>query len=165
MTDFRLLRRGGFYHAVAKVRARPVDSLHLRRSPRHRSGRCGARSSTASGAWTATPTRRTGISASATGCSTRTRTRWWNPRPRSWWPMTPGPGNWSAAPWPAPRPPCSAPPTGVCSETVELRPSRDLVSDPAGHPTVGRPEHDGSVAERKSRHGGHRRQIGSQASS
>ena len=29
---------------------------------------------------------------------------------------------------------------GVCSEAVELRPSRDLVSDPAGHPTVGRPE-------------------------
>ena len=31
-------------------------------------------------------------------------------------------------------------PDGVCSEAVELRPSRDLVSDPAGHPTVGRPE-------------------------
>ena len=32
---------------------------------------------------------------------------------------------------------------GQCSETVELRPSRDLVSDPAGHPTVGRPEQVG----------------------
>ena len=31
-------------------------------------------------------------------------------------------------------------PDGRCSEAVELRPSRDLVSDPAGHPTVGRPE-------------------------
>ena len=31
-------------------------------------------------------------------------------------------------------------PDGQCSETVELRPSRDLVSDPAGHPTVGRLE-------------------------
>ena len=31
-------------------------------------------------------------------------------------------------------------PDGQCSEAVELRPSRDLVSDPAGHPTVGRPE-------------------------
>ena len=28
-------------------------------------------------------------------------------------------------------------------QTVELRPSRDLVSDPAGHPTMGRPEQVG----------------------
>ena len=34
-------------------------------------------------------------------------------------------------------------PDGRCSESVELRPSRDLVSDPAGHPTVGRPEQAG----------------------
>ena len=34
-------------------------------------------------------------------------------------------------------------PDGQCSEAVELRPSRDLVSDPAGHPTVGRPESAG----------------------
>ena len=34
-------------------------------------------------------------------------------------------------------------PDGRCSEAVELRPSRDLVSDPAGHPTVGRPESAG----------------------
>ena len=47
-------------------------------------------------------------------------------------------------------------PDGQCTEAVELRPSRDLVSDPAGHPTVGRPEHGGPVAERQSRHGGHR---------
>ena len=32
---------------------------------------------------------------------------------------------------------------GQCSKAVELRPSRDLVSDPAGHPTVGRPEQVG----------------------
>ena len=31
-------------------------------------------------------------------------------------------------------------PDGICSEAVELRPSRDLVSDPSGHPSVGRPE-------------------------
>ena len=31
-------------------------------------------------------------------------------------------------------------PDGQCTPVVELRPSRDLVSDPAGHPTVGRPE-------------------------
>ena len=34
-------------------------------------------------------------------------------------------------------------PDGVCSEVVELRPSRDLVSDPSGHPAVGRPERAG----------------------
>ena len=31
-------------------------------------------------------------------------------------------------------------PDGQCTPAVELRPSRDLVSDPADHPTVGRPE-------------------------
>ena len=31
-------------------------------------------------------------------------------------------------------------PDGQCTPAVELRPSRDLVSDPAGHPTVGQPE-------------------------
>ncbi len=31
-------------------------------------------------------------------------------------------------------------PDGVGTPTVELRPSRDLVSDPAGHPTLGKPE-------------------------
>ena len=32
---------------------------------------------------------------------------------------------------------------GRCTPAVELRPSRDLVSDPAGHPSVGRPESAG----------------------
>ncbi|MDE2844379.1 MAG: hypothetical protein OXN21_13495 [Chloroflexota bacterium] len=31
-------------------------------------------------------------------------------------------------------------PDGICTPAVELRPSRDLVSDPSGHPSVGRPE-------------------------
>ena len=34
-------------------------------------------------------------------------------------------------------------PDGQCSPAVELRPSRDLVSDPSGHPLVGRPESAG----------------------
>ena len=34
-------------------------------------------------------------------------------------------------------------PDGVCSEALELGLSRDLVSDPSGHPTVGRPEQVG----------------------
>ena len=38
MTDFRLLRSGGFYHAVARYGPRRLDPLHLRRSPRHRKG-------------------------------------------------------------------------------------------------------------------------------
>ena len=31
-------------------------------------------------------------------------------------------------------------PDGQCTPAVELRPSRDLVSDPSGHPSVGRPK-------------------------
>ena len=34
-------------------------------------------------------------------------------------------------------------PDGQCTPAVELRPSRDLVSDPAGHPSVGKPENVG----------------------
>ena len=34
-------------------------------------------------------------------------------------------------------------PDGQCTPAVELRSSRDLVSDPAGHPTVGKPESAG----------------------
>ena len=34
-------------------------------------------------------------------------------------------------------------PDGRCTPAVELRPSRDLVSDPAGHPSVGKPESAG----------------------
>ena len=34
-------------------------------------------------------------------------------------------------------------PDGQCTPAVELRPSRDLVSDPAGHPSAGRPENVG----------------------
>ena len=34
-------------------------------------------------------------------------------------------------------------PDGRCTPAVELWPSRDLVSDPAGHPSVGRPENVG----------------------
>ena len=34
-------------------------------------------------------------------------------------------------------------PDGDCTPAVELRPSRDLVSDPSGHPSVGRPESAG----------------------
>ena len=46
-------------------------------------------------------------------------------------------------------------PDGQCTPAVELRPSRDLVSDPAGHPSVGRPENVKPVAQGEPGHGGH----------
>ena len=54
-------------------------------------------------------------------------------------------------------------PDGQCSEAVELRPSRDLVSDPAGHPTVGRPETAEIWLRQNPGRGGHRRQDRSPA--
>ena len=41
-------------------------------------------------------------------------------------------------------------PDGQCSPAVELRPSQDLVSDPSGHPSVGRPESAGLWLRRNS---------------
>ena len=38
-------------------------------------------------------------------------------------------------------------PDGRCTPAVELRPSRDLASDPADHPVVGRPEAAKPVAQ------------------
>ena len=76
MTDFRLLRRGGFYHAVARYcpdiwTPFTYAGLHatervLHRKEQHRFW-----------GWTATPTRDTGTCESATGSSTRTPT--WKP--------------------------------------------------------------------------------------
>ena len=40
----------------------------------------------------------------------------------------------------SPTPTLFCTPDGQCTPAVELRPSRDLVSDPSGHPSVGRPE-------------------------
>ena len=54
MTDFRLLRHGGFYHAVARYGDDLWTPFTYAGHPRHREGACGARSSTGSGAWTAT---------------------------------------------------------------------------------------------------------------
>ena len=81
MTDFRLLRRGGFYQAVARYGEQvwtpfTYTGLHatervIRRKEQHRFW-----------GWTATPARKTATCASATAPSTRTRTRRWNPRPR-----------------------------------------------------------------------------------
>ncbi len=92
MTDFRLLRRGGFYHAVARYGPdhwTPLTyaGLHatervLRRKEQHRF-------------WgvDVITMRRTGTCVSSTGYSTKTRTRPWNPRLRWWWPWKPGLGS------------------------------------------------------------------------
>ena len=115
MTDFRLLRPGGFYHALARYGPDlwtpfTYAGLHatersLRRKEQHRF-------------WGA----RTATSESATACSTRTRTRRWSRLVRSWWPPTLGPGNWPAIPCPAPRPRCSAPPTGSAARRWSCAP-------------------------------------------
>ena len=75
--------------------------------------------------------------------STRTPTRRWNPRPRSWWPHDAWARELARNTLSSATPTLFCTPDGQCSEAVELRPSRDLVSDPAGHPTVGRPEQVG----------------------
>ena len=143
MTDFRLLRHGGFLPRRGPLRPRTSGPPSPTPDSTPPSGRCGARSSTASGALTATPTKRTATCASATGSSTRTRTRRWNPRPKivvavDAWARELARSTLSGA-----TPTLFCTPDGQCTPAVELRPSRDLVSDPAGHPTVGRPESAG----------------------
>ena len=51
-------------------------------------------------------------------------------------------------------------PDGRYTPAVELRPSRDLVSDPSGHPSVGRPRNCGNLVTTELGRGGHRRQAG-----
>ena len=51
-------------------------------------------------------------------------------------------------------------PDGNCTPAVELRPSRDLVSDPSGHPSVGRPEAAELWLRRNPDMAGHRRRAG-----
>ena len=97
LTDFRLLRHGGFHHAVARYGPDVwtpfiYAGLHateraLRRKEQHQLG-----------AWTPILPQRTVTCASPTGCSTKTRTRRCDPR-RGWWsPPTPGRRNWPAKP-------------------------------------------------------------------
>ena len=120
MTGFRLLRHGGFYHAVARYGEDLWVPFTCVGPPRHRAG--AAAQDTASGGWTAIRTRRTGTCASATGCSTRTRTWRWSPRAWWWWPPTPGPGNWPGKPWAPTRPPSSAPPTASAARRWNCAP-------------------------------------------
>ena len=142
MTDFRLLRHGGFYHAVARY---GVDvwtpftyaGLHatervLRRKEQHRFWgvdgysheedrylRIGNRLFYENPDQAVEPSGQIVVAADA-------------------WARELARNTLSSA-----TPTLFCTPDGQCSEAVDLRPSRDLVSDPSGHPTVGRPEQVG----------------------
>ena len=142
MTDFRLLRHGGFYHAVARYGPDvwtpfTYAGLHateraLRRKEQHRFWgvdcyshqedrylRIGNRVFYEDPDQEVEPSAQVVVAADAWARELARRTL-------------------SGS-----TPTLFCTPDGQCSETVELRPSRDLVSDPAGHPTVGRPEQAG----------------------
>ena len=142
MTDFRLLRHGGFYHAVARY-GKDVwipftyAGVHatervLRRKEQHRF-------------W-------------GVDCYSHQENRYFKIGNRVFYEdpdqeVEPsaqivvahdaGARQLAQTTLTGPTPTVFCTPDGVCSEAVELRPSRDLVSDPAGHPTVGRPEQVG----------------------
>ena len=139
MTDFRLLRRGGFYHAVARYGPDlwipfTYAGLHatervLRRKEQHRFWgvdcysheedrylRIGNRLFYENPDQEVEPSAQIVVAADA----------WARELTRST--LT------------ADTPTLFCIPDGQCSEAVDLRPSRDLVSDPADHSTVGRPE-------------------------
>ena len=142
MTDFRLLRRGGFYHAVARYGPDlwtpfTYAGLHateraLRRKEQHRFWgvdcysheedrylRIGNRLFYEDPDQAVEPSAQIVVAHDA-------------------WARELARNTLSSA-----TPTLFCTPDGQCSEAVDLRPSRDLVSDPAGHPTVGRPEQVG----------------------
>ena len=142
MTDFRLLRHGGFYHAVARYGPDlwtpfTYASLHateraLRRKEQYRFWgvdcysheedrylRIGNRLFYEDPDQAVEPSAQIVVAADAWARQLAQTT------------LT------------GPTPTLFCTPDGQCSEAVELRPSRDLVSDPAEHPTVGRPEQVG----------------------
>ena len=142
MTDFRLLRHGGFYHAVARYGEAlwtpfTYAGLHtteraLRRKEQHRFWgvdsysheedrylRIGNRTFYEDPDQEVEPSAQVVVGVDA----------WARELARS---------TLSSA-----TPTLFCTPDGQCTPAVELRPSRDLVSDPAGHPSVGRPENVG----------------------
>ena len=139
MTDFRLLRHGGFYHAVARYGENvwttfTYAGIHatervLRRKEQHRfwgvdcysSGedryfRIGNRTFYDDPDQEVEPSAHVVVAVDA----------WARELARS----TLG----------GDTPTIFCTPDGHCTPAVELRPSRDLVSDPSGHPSVGRPD-------------------------
>ena len=142
MTDFRLLRRGGFYHAVARYGERvwtpfTYAGIHatervLRRKEQHRFWgvecysaeedrylRIGNRTFYEDPDQEVEPSAQVVVAVDA-------------------WARELARNTLSDS-----TPTLFCTPDGQCSEGVVLRPSRDLVSDPSGHPVVGRPEASG----------------------
>ena len=142
MTDFRLLRRGGFYHAVARYgndvwTPFTYAGLHatervLRRKEQHRFWgvdcysseedryfRIGNRLFYEDPDQEVEPSAQVVVAADA-------------------WARELAQSTLSGS-----VPTLFCTPDGQCSQPVELRPSRDLVSDPTGHPILGRPEEAG----------------------
>ena len=139
MTDFRLLRHGGFYHAVARYGENvwttfTYAGLHsservLRRKEQHRF-------------W-------------GVDCYSSEEDRYFRIGNRTFYDDPDQEVEPSAQvvvavdAWArelarntlsGPTPTIFCTPDGNCTPAVELRPCRDLVSDPSGHPSVGRPE-------------------------
>ena len=139
MTDFRLLRRGGFYHAVARYGPDiwtpfTYAGIHatervLRRKEQHRFWgvdcyshdedrylRIGNRLFYENPDQEVEPSAQIVVASDAWARELARQTLSGN------------------------TPTLFCTPDGQCTPAVELRPSRDLVSDPTDHPTVGRPE-------------------------
>ena len=140
MTDFRLLRRGGFYQAVARYGEQvwtpfTYAGIHatervIRRKEQHRFWGVDC--------YSAEEDRYLRIG---------NRTFYEDPDqevetlgPGGCGRGTPGPGSWHATPSPVPLPPCSAPPTAGAPRRWNCVPQGTWFSDPSGHPVVGRPE-------------------------
>ena len=139
MTDFRLLRRGGFYHAVARYGEQvwtpfTYAGIHatervLRRKEQHRFWgvdcysheedrhlRIGNRTFYEDPDQEVEPSAQVVVAVDA-------------------WARELARNTLSDS-----TPTLFCTPNGLCTPAVELRPSRDRVSDPSGHPVVGRPE-------------------------
>ena len=141
MTDFRLLRRGGFYHAVARYGEQvwtpfTYAGLHaaervIRRKEQHRFWGVDCYSSEedrylriGNRTFYEDPDEQVEPSAQVVAVDAWARELARNTLSDS-------------------TPTLFCTPDGQCTPAVELRPSRDLASDPSGHPIVGRPEQVG----------------------
>ena len=100
----------------------------------------GGRSSIASGAWTATPATRTATCASANRTFYEDPDQEVEPSAQVVVAVDAWARELAQSTLTGSTPTLFCTLDGNCTPAVELRPSRDLVSDPSGHPVVGRPE-------------------------
>ena len=139
MTDFRLLRHGGFYHAVARYGQDVWTPLHLRQTPRHRKG---------NPAQGAAPILGRGLLLQRGDRYLRIGNRTFYEDPDEQVSLSAqvvvAVDAWARELTQSTLTGSTATlfctPDGRCTPAVELRASKDLVSDPLGHPAVGRPE-------------------------